>query len=187
MAIVLKPYTFSAGATVIASEHNSNFDTLYNLVNGGLDNANLSSSAAIKGSQLGTLDTIGAGAGIIPTINIETVAWADYFATSTIVGWTTPTGTIYTKKIGKTVFVNFLIQTASNSTTTTFTLPYPLSANPSEQDFIYMGYDNGGAWSPCRGFIHASTNIVNLTYNLTSDWTASGNKLVDGQFFYESA
>lgn len=52
MAVVSKPYTFSAGATIIASEHNSDFDTLYNLVNGGLDTNNLSPSAAILSTQL---------------------------------------------------------------------------------------------------------------------------------------
>lgn len=30
MALISKPNTFSAGATIIASEHNDNFDTIYN-------------------------------------------------------------------------------------------------------------------------------------------------------------
>ena len=42
MALVTKTFTFSAGAVIVASEHNTNFDTLYNLVNGNLDNANIS-------------------------------------------------------------------------------------------------------------------------------------------------
>jgi hypothetical protein len=52
MAIVIKPFTFSAGATIIAAEHNSNFDTLYNLVNGNLDTNNLSPTANITSTQL---------------------------------------------------------------------------------------------------------------------------------------
>ena len=52
MALITKPYTFSNGATIIASEHNSNLDTLYNLVNGGLDTANLSPTALIALSQI---------------------------------------------------------------------------------------------------------------------------------------
>ena len=52
MGLITKPYTFSNGATIIASEHNSNFDTLYNLVNGGLDTANLSATALIALSQI---------------------------------------------------------------------------------------------------------------------------------------
>lgn len=41
MPRVTKPYIFSAGALVIAAQINSNFDTLYNLVNGGLDETNI--------------------------------------------------------------------------------------------------------------------------------------------------
>jgi hypothetical protein len=52
MGIVSKTYTFSAGATIFAAEHNTNFDTLYNVVNGDLSNANISASAAIAYSKL---------------------------------------------------------------------------------------------------------------------------------------
>ena len=39
MGVISKPNTFSAGATIIASEHNSNFDTIYNEFNGNIENA----------------------------------------------------------------------------------------------------------------------------------------------------
>lgn len=52
MGLVSKPYQFSSGAIIVASEHNSNFDTLYNLVNGNLSNANVSASAAIAYSKI---------------------------------------------------------------------------------------------------------------------------------------
>lgn len=57
MSLVVKDFTFSAGATIIASEHNANFDTLYNLVNGGLDNSNISASAAIADTKLAQITT----------------------------------------------------------------------------------------------------------------------------------
>lgn len=57
MALITKSYTFSAGATIVASEHNSNFDTLYNCLNGNIDNANISSSAAIVDTKLAQLTT----------------------------------------------------------------------------------------------------------------------------------
>lgn len=83
-ALVSKPFTFSAGAVIIASQHNSNFDTLYNLVNGSLDSTNLASNAAIADTQLGQITTAGkvsgaaltslssipSGAGIIPSANL---------------------------------------------------------------------------------------------------------------------
>lgn len=52
MSTISKPYTFSAGATIIASEHNSNFDTIYNDYNGSITNVNLSASAGIVYSKL---------------------------------------------------------------------------------------------------------------------------------------
>ena len=45
MAIVVKPFTFSNGTVADALEVNSDFDTLYNLVNGNLDTDNLSANS----------------------------------------------------------------------------------------------------------------------------------------------
>lgn len=52
MSLITKSYTFSAGATIVAAEHNTNFDTLYNEINGNLDNANIKASAQIANSKL---------------------------------------------------------------------------------------------------------------------------------------
>ena len=52
MATIVKPNTFSAGATIIAAEHNENFDTIYNDHNGNISNVNVSASAAIVYSKL---------------------------------------------------------------------------------------------------------------------------------------
>lgn len=52
MGTVSKSYTFTAGNTIIAAEHNTNFDTLYNLVNGNIDNDNIASNAAIVSTKL---------------------------------------------------------------------------------------------------------------------------------------
>jgi hypothetical protein len=52
MGLVVKPFTFSAGAVIIASEHNDNFDTLYNEFNGNIQNANVAANAAIEESKL---------------------------------------------------------------------------------------------------------------------------------------
>jgi hypothetical protein len=51
-ALISKSYTFSAGSTVIASEHNSNYDTIYNEFNGSIDNANIKATAGIIYSKL---------------------------------------------------------------------------------------------------------------------------------------
>lgn len=81
MAAVSKPFTFSAGAVIIASQHNSNFDTLYNLVNGSLDATNLASNAAIADTQLGQITTAGKVIGAAITLastSIVTAASNDY-------------------------------------------------------------------------------------------------------------
>lgn len=41
MGLISKTYTFSTGATIVAAEHNTNFDTLYDEINGNLDAANI--------------------------------------------------------------------------------------------------------------------------------------------------
>lgn len=41
MGLIAKQYTFSTGSTIIAAEHNTNFDTIYDEINGQLDSANV--------------------------------------------------------------------------------------------------------------------------------------------------
>ena len=71
MAIIIKPYSFSAGQKILSAQHNSNFDTIYNEFNGSIDNNNISNTASIAGSKLGTLATITTAAGVIPAANIS--------------------------------------------------------------------------------------------------------------------
>jgi hypothetical protein len=52
MATVNKPNDFTAGSTIVATEHNSNFDTIYNDYNGNITNVNISASAAIANTKL---------------------------------------------------------------------------------------------------------------------------------------
>ena len=57
MALVTKPNTFSAGAAIVASEHNANYDTLYNDYNGNITNANIAAGAAIADTKLAQITT----------------------------------------------------------------------------------------------------------------------------------
>jgi len=52
MSLASIPFIFSAGQTIIASQHNSNFSTIYNVVNGGLDNSNIAAGAGIVYTKL---------------------------------------------------------------------------------------------------------------------------------------
>lgn len=75
MALIVKPNTFSAGATIVASEHNSNFDTIYNDYNGNITNANVDANAAIVASKLdltapGAIGSTTAAAGSFTNVNL---------------------------------------------------------------------------------------------------------------------
>lgn len=83
MALINKPFTFTAGATIVASEHNSNADTIYNDYNGNITNANVAAAAAIvdtklaqittaskvSGAALTSLSSTPSGAGALPVAN----------------------------------------------------------------------------------------------------------------------
>lgn len=86
MSLISIPFTFTVGAVIIASQHNSNFTTIYTDYNGNIDNSNIVASAAIvdtklaqittaskvSGASLTSLTSIPVGAGLIPVANIDT-------------------------------------------------------------------------------------------------------------------
>ena len=51
-ATITKPNTFTTGATIVASQFNDNFDTIYNDYNGNITNANIAAAAAVANSKL---------------------------------------------------------------------------------------------------------------------------------------
>lgn len=52
MALITIPNTFSAGAVIVASQHNANFSVIVSDYNGNIDNTNIATSAAIAYSKL---------------------------------------------------------------------------------------------------------------------------------------
>jgi len=110
----------------------------------------------------------------------------DYFATSTKVGWASYTTSFLSyARIGNLVFVHFYISGTSNSTTTTFTVPF---ANGEAQNlnFMYRAVDNGGASTTGTGTLGLSGSTVTLYKDATGGvaWTASGTKSIYGHFVY---
>ena len=84
MALIVLPNIFTVGQTIVASQHNSNFSTIYSDYNGNITDVNLSASANIadtklaqittaskvSGTALTSLSSITSGAGIVPIANV---------------------------------------------------------------------------------------------------------------------
>lgn len=116
-------------------------------------------------------------------------AWTDYSATSTIVGWASFTGKIiYTKKIGKTVFVQYYIAGTSNAATASFTVPYATGSAYSPLGFSQSV--EGSTVLIGLSIMAASGKVISITKaaaGTDNNWATSGSKGVYGQFFYEAA
>lgn len=83
LSLISIPNTFTVGAVIVASQHNSNFSIIYSDYNGNVDNTNISASAAIADTKLAQITTAGklsgaaftvlgsipSGAGTIPAKN----------------------------------------------------------------------------------------------------------------------
>jgi hypothetical protein len=116
--------------------------------------------------------------------------WIDFSEQSTIVGWSSYTVKRYRYKvIGNIVLINIGISGVSNSASTSFTLPILPKVNTSG---FLSTEDNGNFTIGGLAQILSNTITSNCfrptsTTNIgpTSTWTASGNKGISGQLFYE--
>lgn len=116
---------------------------------------------------------------------VTETAWTDYSATSTIVGWSSyTTKNIYYKDIGKTRFVTYVLAGTSNSTSTTFTVP-SASSNTVDTVFASRAMDNSVEGATGLGALLPNSSTVNCYRSALAAWTASGTKVVAGQFTYQ--
>ena len=129
------------------------------------------------------------------TGDIYNKIWTDYYLSSSVVGWSSLTANrrlILTKKVGDIVFVQFHLEGTSNSVSVTFTLPYGSAATAYPDAAVFMSgfsYDNGAVTSTpgrCQ-FPQSSTTVTCYKDSTNAAWTASGTKIVAGQFFYQAA
>ena len=114
--------------------------------------------------------------------------WVDYSATSTIVGWSSFTiKNIRYYVVGKIITVFYQFNGTSNSTTTTFTLPF---ANAGANVFYPNAYTNNGVSGVAAGRTRFLTGDSFAT--MAIDWanvafSASGSKTCAGTIIYEIA
>jgi hypothetical protein len=117
--------------------------------------------------------------------------WIDFSEQSTIVGWSVYTVKIIRYKVvGKILIVNFTISGTSNSTTTSFTIPFNAgNLNANNLSNIIRGTNSGSsviAWAIFTSGSNILTHSYMSTYGtVTSTWTASGTKFITGQYIIE--
>jgi len=123
------------------------------------------------------------------TGDLYTTVWTDYSSTSTVVGWASFTSKkIFYKKVGKLVFVVFSIDGTSNATTTTFTLPVATVNSIDTWAAMRTRDNNTDQTYPGAIEIDAGGSTVNCLKDWASNaWTASSRKIINGQFFYQTA
>jgi hypothetical protein len=120
----------------------------------------------------------------LPTF--EYIPWTDYSASSTVVGWSSYTNKkIKYKNVGKTIRVQFHIDGTSDSAVATFTFPYtPEMAVYSSCVWVV----NNGVNQTNSGLVVQSGGTVTVYRDgATTAYTASGNKIVSGQYEFEIA
>jgi hypothetical protein len=94
---------------------------------------------------------------------------------------------IYYKKLGSLVFVTFYIHGECNSANTSFTLPFTSNAPGFHQGPVLV--EDNYSWQTTPGMfeIVQGTSVVNFYKNCAkASFTASGQKGVAGQFWYEA-
>lgn len=127
---------------------------------------------------------------LVTNADIYNVAWTDYGATSTIVGWSSSTDHVWYKKLGNLVFVKYNITGTSDTTTATFTLPFTSVNSASAESYTGSAVEDNGSFQSSPGRCTLLANAALAT--VTLDWaggafTASGTKTVKGEFWYETA
>jgi len=118
--------------------------------------------------------------------NLTDVAWTDF---SGSIGYTGFTGSVTTtlalyKRIGKTIFINIQATGTSNATSFTITGLPATAKNTITYTQYMLGTDNGGNVT-CVGSI-AGTTLSLFNGVAAGNWTNSGSKAFNGQFFYET-
>ena len=87
MSLISISYIFSVGNTIVASQHNSNFNVIYNDYNGNIQDVNIASNAAIEYTKLALnnavknsdiLSTTVFNIGNIPTLSYSNITQFPY-------------------------------------------------------------------------------------------------------------
>lgn len=184
MALISKTFTFSTGATILAAEHNTNFDTLYNWANGNVDNANVKANAGINLSKLSLSDD----ATFTGDISLTSSATTDDVFTITANSLTTGSALKITSNSSDDS-TRTLLQLINDNASATDALPLliqqdggiahirltgdPSNSSPTDGDIWYDGTDfkgyNGSAT------VTFNSRIVQQVYTQHTTYTSTLN------------
>lgn len=168
MALISKPYTFTVGATIVASEHNSNFDVIYSDYNGNITNVNISASATIAYSKLSlvgsiTRTDISPSYGLIPSGGI--ILWSGTIATIPT-GWYLCNGSNGTPDlrnlfvvganadsggVAKSTITGSALQSGGSTTIDLTQIPAHTHGSVANQSSSVYGVNGGGVSKPDVG------------------------------------
>lgn len=151
MALISKSKTYADNDSIIYSDLNANWDALYNLVNGNIDNANINASAAIDPTKISgtsvTLTGVQTIAGqktlVKPILNAVQTITADTDGTTITFDMTTSNFHVVTLGGNRTLavsnvsvgqaFIVRLVQDATGGRTVTWfgTIKWPYGITPT--------------------------------------------------------
>ena len=148
-------------------------------------NGNVGIGTAVPSYAFDVNGTIGSSSG-----DLASVAWQNY-SSSTISGWSSlSVNKIYYKKFGKFCYVKYDLEGVSNATTASFTVPYASSSDgTSGLPFLAGETANNSVYTvaPAELLMFDGTTIVySFKDSSEAPWTASNNKAIIGEFFYQT-
>jgi hypothetical protein len=129
--------------------------------------------------------------------DVYSTAWTDYYASSTIVGFSSLTAgrrQIMYRTLGDMVWVSFHLEGISNSAHLTFTVPYTSVAVATAHNFgcaLHFTYDNSTYLPVGYCLLANNDNVVKCVTSAATTanpgWTTSGTKIAEGEFWYIKA
>lgn len=134
MGLISRPNSYTANTTIVASEVNDDFNTIYNEFNGGIGAANLATDAVTEAKLAdGTVTTAKLADTSVTNAKLETGAgepggaWDDWTPTLVNLSGGTITYAKY-KKVGRTVNIRFKYTLAGAGVAGDVTMTLPVTA-----------------------------------------------------------
>jgi hypothetical protein len=208
--------SFGAGSTISTATADASDNDVLSIGGGGTAANSRGGSILVYGNEHGTPGNVVLEGGNVTggdivfrvnnavavtikqsTSDVYSVPWTDYYSSSTIVGWSSLTAgrrQIMYRTLGDMVWVSFHLEGVSNATSATFTVPYTAIAIATSHSFsnaLGFTYDNSVYLAPGYFLLANNDNVVKCVVaeanSSAPGWTASGSKIVEGEFWYVKA